>query len=84
MHTAEFVALQMAKRPEDRVIPDLVYMQSGRIYTITILKHLQKPRTASRVFGDGYLYEDARCFVDEHKRYYPNNVIPWSLVLSLR
>lgn len=84
MRTVDFVAMQMRRQPDDRIVPDLVYMQHSRTYTITLLKRFQGPQTAARVFGDGYLYEDARRFAAHHELYYPNDVIPWSLVLSLR
>lgn len=84
MNTAEFVAKQLRTQPDDRIIPDRIYMQNIRIYTITLLKRLKGPHTAAHVFNDGYLYEGGRVFAYEPNRYYPNAVIPWPLVLSLR
>ena len=84
MNTTGFVALQMAKEPNNRVIPDIVYMRNVRGQTITILRELRNPWTATRVFNPNYLYEDVDCFADIRGHYYPNDVIPWSLVLSQR
>lgn len=84
MHTTDFVALQMRKKATHRIVPDIFYMRGLHGQSTAELRELQRPHAASRVFSAGYLYEDVHHFAENFSIYYPNDVIPWSLVLSLR
>lgn len=76
MNTTDFVALQMREEPDDRVIPDLIYMRIIRAQTTTLLRELRRPCSASRAFKPNYLYEGVDYFANDHEHYYPNDVIP--------
>lgn len=82
MNTAEFVAMQMAKRFTARKIPDRKHVQYCRKHTCRHLSLGYEAAHGGAAFKADWFYESYHRFRDRPARYYANDVIPWKDILE--
>ena len=82
MNTAEFVAMQLAKRFTARKIPDRKHVQHCRALSCFTLTRGFKPTPAAASFRKDWFYEGYQRFRNRPEHYYANDVVPWETILE--